>query len=178
MTATRTATDVLSMADGGVLSVERRRDQDAATALTLLGQGAIAIGWSARTAGFIIGAPPDDIYEMRAFDTSTEVRWHRDPDGTSRTVVIREADPTSDGLRFERRVIGARMMVWGTGVGRPAVRSRQVGELTTPVDVPDGAHLVIRVVEYLGRHPDSGTAIVIEERLSGMDVVSARTGGT
>jgi len=177
MTTGWTDSNALTLGDGGVLTVEHHSDEDAATALARLGDTPTVIGWSGRSAGFVTSSPSPDLFEMRAFDGSNELRWYRSPDGSSRTVLIRETDePTGEGLPFERRITGARMMVWGTGTGERSVRSRQVGELVTPVEVPAGAQLVIDVVEYVGRHPESGTAVVIEERLCGLRVAEADEG--
>lgn len=177
MTTGRTGSNALTLGDGGVLTVEHHSDEDAADALARLGDKPTVIGWSGRSAGFVTGSPSPDLFEMRAFDGSNELRWYRSPDGSSRTVLIRETEkPTGEGLPFEARITGARMIVWGTGTGQRSVRSRQVGELVTPVEVPAGAQLVIDVVEYIGRHPESGTAVVIEERLCGVRVTKARKG--
>ncbi len=119
-----------------MLTVEHHSDEDAATALARLGDTPTVIGWSGRSAGFVTSSPSPDLFEMRAFDGSNELRWYRSPDGSS----------------------------------------RQVGELVTPVEVPAGAQLVIDVVEYVGRHPESGTAVVIEERLCGLRVAEADEG--
>ncbi len=169
----------LRRAPGGVLGVEHHGGETAAEALLRLRSSAAAIGWSPGWAGFIGTTPPKGVYELRAFDGEAEVRWYSEPGGATRTVVLREL-PDSDTdsphtLTYAERIDGGRMIVWGDGTDGLATRSRQVGELATPIDVPKDAHLTIEFVEYVRADERSGTAVVFEERLVGLLVeASAR----
>lgn len=165
---------VLTAGPGGRLVVEQHPGDTASDALSRLETSHVAIGWSPRWAGFVVGQPSAELFELRAFDGISETRWHRDPHGAAHTVLLREAtdgdgaDDEADGVAFERRILGGRMLVWGTGTSNAAVRSRQVGEMVTPLEVPESHRLSIEVIEYVGRDPVSGTALVVEERLVGV----------
>lgn len=163
----------------GWLEVESLEGDDAAAAINRLGDTRVVIGWSPDWAGFVIGEPSSAVYELRGFDETTELRWYRTPEGSSTTVLLQEAVPPgsggriSDALPFDLRVTGSRMLVWGGGTGGKAVREPQIGELEVPMTVPRGSHLAIDLVEYVGRDPGSGTAMVIEERMTGLRVVAS-----
>ncbi len=165
---------VLTAGPGGRLVVERHSGDTAFDALSRLEANHVAIGWSPRWAGFVVGQPSAELFELRAFDGVSEARWYRDPHGVAQTVLLREAadgertDDGADDVAFEHRILGSRMLVWGTGTSGTAVRSRQVGELVTPLEVPISHQLSIEVIEYVGRDRVSGTALVVEERLVGL----------
>lgn len=162
---------VLTAGPGGRLVVERHLGDTASDALSRLEADHVTIGWSPRWAGFAVGQPSAELFELRAFDGVSEARWYRDPHGVAHTVLLREAtdgertDDEAGGVAFEHRILGGRMLVWGTGTSNAALRSRQVGEMVTPLEVPVSHRLSIEVIEYVGRDRVSGTALVVEERL-------------
>jgi CRISPR-associated protein (TIGR03984 family) len=151
----------------------------AGEAIALLDTPIASIGWSPSWAGFLVGAPPDDIYELRSFDENTEVRWYRSPDGETTCRSISEESLATGAapcavVKFDLRITGGTALVWGTGTGGHQVQERQTGPLNVPLEVPMGAQLELGVIEYAAKDPSSGTALILEERLVSLEVMTAR----
>jgi CRISPR-associated protein (TIGR03984 family) len=151
-------------------------------AIKLLDSPIASIGWSPSWAGFLIGAPPDDIYELRTFDENTEVRWYRSPDRETTCRSISEQSLAAGMapcavVKYDMRITGGTALVWGTGTGGHQVQEQQTGPLNVPLEVPMGAQLALGVIEYAAKDPSSGTALILEERLVSLEVVPTRLHG-
>ena len=118
----------------------------------------------------------DDIFELRCFYESFELRWVREgKDGKGRAVILSEEE--LDGLAmskldgdFFRRP--GQYILWGKSKGQDGpLFEHRVGELPLPIKVPKDARACLTFVEYF-REDKYGNMAWHSERLTGLSVLS------
>lgn len=178
------------------LDVQRRSRCSASDAAHLLpcdiGDYAIGLVYTSANAHFIArrngvwegpcGADPDfgECFELRVFDSSTEVRWMAEDGGLGTPVVVTEKIGTGEGNgRRVRRLDGggyAGGLLWGKVDGLPLdgwVRTSdaRIGHLDIPFrGTPTiGGRLVLAEVEYTDED-EYGNVYIVDGRYTGVEL--------
>lgn len=125
----------------------------------------------------------DSTYEARAFTASHELRWvRRGAEGTGQAALLCEEEPPEEfGEAVTPLDASATLqqtyVLWGEGTGHaPAagwseLATARVGRIVVPVDdVQKGRRVHITAREYV-TEDEHGNAAVVEERLTGMELV-------
>ena len=126
----------------------------------------------------------NEVWEVRAFTPSWELRWRRESDGTTHAVIVGEAQANhlQEWSHLERKVLESndlQYILWGTKLERgPTLETgwtrlweHQIGPLLAPVhatEVPKQGRVVIRAREYFAEVDEDGNTACIEERLYGL----------
>ena len=110
---------------------------------------------------------PADIFELRCFCESFELRWVREGE-TGRAVTLREeeTDGQSEPKFFKR---SGQYILWGKGDEQGRLFEHRVGELPVPPDVSisEGKRACLTFVEYF-REDKYGNMAWHSERLTGI----------
>lgn len=118
---------------------------------------------------------PQGVFEARAFNEHTELRWLGDTGDRGRAVLLTE-DPVALPATFAKpgpvEAIGTEpggYLLWGKAVdasdGWTTLTTERIGSLRVPGDFSRGAHVALATREYIARDADHGNAYVAEERL-------------
>lgn len=158
-------------------------DALAVAGAVLTGPSATVMWWSARTARWerltdFTANGTSEVFEFRAFDGSSEVRWVRC--GDTGTVAVLSDHPVGQLLaqlgdtsalqsHTPRSLVAlpGTYVVWGEGSGQDKVVAGRIGTIGVP-GVDGGGRYLLDTIEYVDTHPGSGTAYVCEERLVGL----------
>lgn len=155
---------------------------DAVTAVNVArsvldGSLASIMWWSPRRARWqhldAVEANPTDMFEFRAFDGQSEVRWVRASD-SGHLCVLSDApvhDVSGVGLdaavRAFHQTNDTTYLLWGEATEAGVLLDTRIGTLSVPGVAGAGRH-VLEAREYLAVDPTTGTAYVAEERLRGV----------
>ncbi len=132
---------------------------------------------------------PDRVFELRAFDGTSEWRWVRDGEAgqASWISVSASARPSGNGWHdleilecaSSQDLLRTSFLLWGQMVSGKAtpgfvqLQENRLGsfEVPEPSGAPpsEGARVVIEVEEYFGRGDRHGNCQVLEERWVGLD---------
>lgn len=155
------------------------------------------------------GVPRNDVgpvkldlaFEVRSFNAKAELRWLREPDGTTRAVVISEVpgvqvqanhgvpgkpdqaqlfagSPTS---LYASGTCQATYLLWGQSDG-PATpgwsqfSAARIGPYRLPLEIPKGSRALLLAREYFAVFEDGNTRVA-EERLTGLGLAPSAARG-
>jgi CRISPR-associated protein (TIGR03984 family) len=118
---------------------------------------------------------PEGVFEARAFNERTELRWLHDADDRGRAVLLTE-DPEALPESFAKagavEAVGTEpggYLLWGKAVdaseGWTTLTTERIGSLRVPGEFQRGAHVALATREYIAREPNHGNAYIAEERL-------------
>lgn len=125
------------------------------------------------------------VFEARLAGPDLELRWLHEGEGVGRAVVLADSDLDLRGIWWERsetaclEPLKQTYLLWGTatvkpdrlkGTGWSQLGSHRVGLLDVPLDeIAPRGRARLTAVEYVARR-DDGNVVVIEERLTGLEV--------
>lgn len=125
-----------------------------------------------------------DIFEVRAFNQNSELRWLNQSNGEGQAVLISEEDNISDYLadclpNLEAiDVIKQKYLLWGEGVksisknpGWGKLAESRIGKINVPVELTPNQRVYLNAIEYL-QADNYGNVSVVEERLISLEVKS------
>ncbi|MUN41082.1 type III-D CRISPR-associated protein Csx19 [Actinomadura litoris] len=124
------------------------------------------------------------VFEARAFDEHTELRWLQD---SGRTVLLTE-DPTAlppsftpcDPVNAAGTVDGG-YLLWGKAVmtsdGWTTLTTERIGSLRVPGEFGRGDRVELTTREYIAHDSAHGNAYIAEERLLSFEVSEPLRGG-
>lgn len=124
--------------------------------------------------------PVDDIFELRCFCNTFELRWVREGDtNQGRAILLYDSESGADlslqNVECEEgdvHIEGGQYLLWGRGTKRQGmVRlfEHRIGELPVPIGVKEKDRVFLTFVEYF--KPDRyGNMTFLAERLTGLTV--------
>ena len=116
------------------------------------------------------GKTIENLFELRCFCPTFELRWVREDSGNRGRAVRLSESPLQGAEKKDISALGGRYLLWGRGVERQgAVRlcDHRIGELPVPAAMQTGERVLLNVVEYFV--PDEyGNLTFLAERLTGL----------
>jgi len=140
--------------------------------------GAVVIAYGAKCTVTTLDEVPDDAFECRAFNESSELRWLKAGEGAGNAVLLSTHElELSEGdwkvCDFRHPIICAQdneYLLWGKRKGTTTTLfDHRVGELSMPT-LPGGGggqRAVLKAIEYIGVDDEYGNCAVLVERLAG-----------
>lgn len=139
------------------------------------------------------GAPSDelgqifplfDVFELRAFHPTMELRWLHNKAGLGRAAILGEAPKTAapqDWTTLTAKpyldTIDQHYLLWGTAEashdlaqGWTRLRERRIRPLLAPFKAAPGQRVKLDAKEYLADGDEDGNVVVIEQRLIGLSL--------
>jgi CRISPR-associated protein (TIGR03984 family) len=124
----------------------------------------------------------DDIFEARAFNKTSELRWLNNLHGKGQAVLISELD-ISNYLQenisplIALDTVKQEYILWGEFVkqlsnsGWQKLAKSRIGSINVPVDdFNTNKRVYLTAIEYLKADEEYGNISVVEERLTGLEV--------
>jgi CRISPR-associated protein (TIGR03984 family) len=184
------------------LHTYRREGVSLADALAAFAADAVALIYAPRWCGFAkltggklsdsAGPVPNDVYEVRAFNRTAELRWLKDPtsaNGTGNAAILCETEvELPNWVQTSREVDqlepAGTYLLWGEGAaaknapaGWSALGTARIGALPVPLaGVGTGARVLLHAVEYIAEDA-FGSAFVCEERLTKLTISTGNDNG-
>lgn len=124
----------------------------------------------------------DDVFEVRAFNKTSELRWLNQLNGQGKAVLISEVDISqylqeSISQLTALNTIKQEYILWGEGLensfqsGWGKLAKSRIGSIYVPITgLTANKRVYLTAVEYLKADEEYGNVSVVEERLIGLEV--------
>jgi CRISPR-associated protein (TIGR03984 family) len=124
----------------------------------------------------------NDVFEVRAFNETSELRWLNNLGGKGQAVLISESDICNYLQEYissliDLNIIEQEYILWGEAVttsvnaGWQKLAKSRIGSIHVPVTgLNTNQRVYLTAIEYLKADEEYGNVSVVEERLTGLEV--------